>query len=347
MASSVDAHEPDTHAGDQHDHHHNPNLAHHFETPEQQFISGKLGMWLFLVQEVLFFSGLFCAYAVFRANHPEVFVYAHYYLDTYLGAINTAVLIFSSFTMAWGVRAAQLGQRKILIGCLAVTIACGFGFMGIKYVEYKAKFAHGLLPGYAFNPHLTPYESHMEHMGHPVHHGEEHGEDHDLDHDTAGAEGTAAEEAALLSENLAAEEHEEAATAVIDQAEDSAQADAEAADTPPTDPNAAVTPQSAAGSTLPPPGGQPSGLKDLTQDELVALQQPRNVQIFFGIYFVMTGLHGIHVVVGIGVLFWILGRSIRGDFDSGYFEPVDFVGLYWHLVDLVWIYLFPLLYLIN
>ena len=90
-----------------HDHDHPEFLAHHFETPKQQFESGKLGMWLFLATEVLLFGGLFCAYAVWRGNHPEMFKYGSQFLDTKMGAINTAVLILSSLTMAWGVTAAQ------------------------------------------------------------------------------------------------------------------------------------------------------------------------------------------------------------------------------------------------
>ena len=89
-----------------------PHLAHHFDTPEQQFNSAKIGMWVFLATELLMFGGLFCAYAVYRHNHPEVFLYAHHYLDKTWGAINTVVLITSSLTMAWGVRAAQLGQQQ-------------------------------------------------------------------------------------------------------------------------------------------------------------------------------------------------------------------------------------------
>ena len=95
-------------------HEHPKFLAHHFDTPEQQFDSGKLGVWLFLTTEILLFSGLFCAYAVYRANHPEVFIWAHAYLDKTLGALNTIVLIFSSFTMAWAVRAAQMGTKPAL-----------------------------------------------------------------------------------------------------------------------------------------------------------------------------------------------------------------------------------------
>src|SRR5687768_14433257 len=105
------------------DHHHHPHgnvhLAHHFDSPEQQYKSAKIGMWVFLATELLMFGGLFCAYSVYRHNHPEVFIYGHNYLDKFWGATNTVILLASSLTMAWGVRAAQLGQRTILIGCLA------------------------------------------------------------------------------------------------------------------------------------------------------------------------------------------------------------------------------------
>ena len=221
-------------------------LAHHFDTPAQQFQSGKLGMWLFLVQEILFFSGLFVAYAVFRARHPEVFHYAHQFLDTNMGALNTAVLITSSFTMAWGVRAAQLNKRRLTVALLGATFLLAGVFLLVKYLEYSHKFHAGLLWGRHFAPHelLTG--------------GGAHGE-----------------------------------------------------------------------------GGIP-----LPHDI-------KNVHIFFGIYFAMTGLHGLHVVVGMGVILWIMWRAARGDFNENYFGPVEYTGLYWHLVDLVWIYLFPLLYLIG
>ncbi len=145
----------DAHAhpsGKGHDPHENPYLAHHFETPRQQFESGKLGMWMFLATEVLLFSGLFCAYAVYRASHPEVFEWAHKYLNVWLGGTNTVVLICSSLTMAWAVRAAQLGQRRLLVACLCLTLLGGFTFLGIKYVEYKNKWEEGLLWAGKYNP---------------------------------------------------------------------------------------------------------------------------------------------------------------------------------------------------
>ena len=145
-------------SGDTIAHEHAPQLAHHFETPKQQFEAGKLGMWLFLSTEILLFSGLFCAYAVYRANHPEIFVYAHKYLDVTLGGINTVVLICSSLTMAWAVHCAQRGHQRGLVVLLALTLLCACGFLGIKYVEYQHKWKEGLLWGTRFEPKHEPGE---------------------------------------------------------------------------------------------------------------------------------------------------------------------------------------------
>lgn len=139
---------------DAHGHPDKPFLQHHFEDEEHQFDAGKLGIWAFLVTEVLFFSGLFCAYAIYRGMHPEVFTYASRALDTKWGAINTCVLLFSSLTAAWAVRNAQLGQKKLLVANLALTIACAFGFMGIKYVEYTHKFHLNIYPGVEASEYL-------------------------------------------------------------------------------------------------------------------------------------------------------------------------------------------------
>ena len=239
MSSEASTAEEHAHADDAHGHgHHGPKwLAHHFDTPAQQFDAAKIGMWAVLVQELLFFSGLFVAYGVYRSWYPEMFKAASHQLDKIMGATNTIVLLFSSFTAAMAVRSAQLGKQKATTRFILVTIGCACIFLVIKYFEYSHKFAGGLLPGRFFHPH-----------------------------------------AAHLVPN-----------------------------TPP----------------LPP-----------------------NTGSFFSIYFMMTGVHGVHVLVGIGVLIWILLRNMRGDFSKEFFTPVDIVALYWHLVDLVWIYLFPLLYLI-
>ncbi len=257
----------------------NPHLAHHFPDATTQFEAGKLGMWIFLATEILLFGGLFCAYAVYRANHPEIFVYAHHFLDKVLGGVNTAVLILSSLTMAWAVRAAQLGHQRALTRLLVATIALGFVFLGIKYVEYEHKWKEGLLPGTRFT--------------HP------------------------------LPEKPAA------------------------APSVPAEP-APTKPSSGEASIIAPAARGPAGLADPAAARSVAEPAvPRNVQIFFGIYFTMTGLHGLHVIAGMITLMWILRRALRGEFGPRYFTPVDLAGLYWHLVDLIWIYLFPLLYLIH
>lgn len=235
-------------------------LAHHFETHSQQFDAGKLGMWIFLLTEILLFGGLFCAYSVYRANHPSVFIDGAAFLDKNLGAANTCVLLFSSLTMAWGVRCAQKSQRRGLIVCLVLTLLCAGGFLGIKYVEYRHKWDDGLLWARQFDP---------------------------TDH---------AREAAAEHARERAEAEPKFATSL--------------------------------------------------SDAQKALSQKR-VGVFFSIYFLMTGLHGIHVLAGIGAITWILVRSVKGHFSSQYFGPVDFVALYWHVVDMVWIFLFPLLYLIH
>ncbi len=141
-----------SHGGPGHGHDHedavhaeNPHLQHHFDTPQQQFDAGKLGIWLFLVTEILFFSGLFCAYTIYRAEHPEVFIFAHYYLSATLGGVNTAVLILSSLTAAWAVRNAQLQQHRMLVVNILITIACAATFIVIHVNEYFEHYHAGLM----------------------------------------------------------------------------------------------------------------------------------------------------------------------------------------------------------
>src|SRR4051794_5984858 len=147
----------DAHADDHgHGHHGSRFIQHHYDDAQHQFDSGKLAIWLFLAQEVLFFSALFVAYVLYRVHHPEIYSYAHKYLDVKFGAINTGVLIFSSLTAAWAVRAAQLGQKKLLIACLATTILCALTFLGIKYIEYSHKVHEHILFGRYFDPCVSP-----------------------------------------------------------------------------------------------------------------------------------------------------------------------------------------------
>ncbi|RAP32749.1 cytochrome C oxidase subunit III [Candidatus Marinamargulisbacteria bacterium SCGC AG-410-N11] len=204
-------------------------VAHHFDNSEQEFNSAKLGMWAFLGQEILFFSGLFVAYIIFRMMHPEMFIYASKHLDWKMGALNTVILILSSFTMVMAVRSAQVNKLKQCVNYLIATFSFAGMFMVVKGFEYASKISHGYLPAKFFN----------------------------------------AESA-----------HE-------------------------------------------------------------------SLHIFFGIYFTMTGLHGLHVLVGMGLIIWLIIKAKKGHFYEDYYTPLEMVGLYWHLVDLIWIFLFPLLYLIG
>ena len=270
-------------------------LAHHFETPAQQFDAGKLGVWLFLLTEVLFFSGLFCAYSVFRSSRPEIFYYAHYFLDPRLGALNTCVLLVSSLTAALAVRNAQLAQRRRLILNIAITILCAVTFLGVKYVEYSHKIETGLLPGARFNPTEQLWETPAFKHQHPA--------------------------AARFAEQLRKRATEPG--------------------TPPM-PSELARPTREMLEPLFRAGvlGPHAEYQDLPS-------RPSNAHLFFSLYFFMTGLHGVHVLGGIALWSWLLVRAVRSDFGPSYFGPIDGAALYWHLVDLIWIYLFPLLYLIH
>jgi cytochrome c oxidase subunit 3 len=211
-------------------HHHPPALAHHFDDLEQQHEASALGMWVFLVTEVLFFGGLFLVYSIYRSWYPDAFAAASHELDITLGAINTAVLITSSLTMALAVHAAQLGQRQLLMLFLAVTLVLGGVFVGIKGVEYYHKYVEHHIPGPSF---------HFER------------------------------------------------------------------------------------------------------------EYIRHAQIFFSLYFLMTGLHALHMIIGFGILLFMLWWAWNGTVTAEYYSPIEISGLYWHFVDIVWIFLFPLLYLIG
>ncbi|MBC7794090.1 MAG: cytochrome c oxidase subunit 3 family protein [Clostridia bacterium] len=310
--STAAAHEPNDP-----EHDHDPNLAHHFDTPQQQFDSGKLGIWLFLIQEILFFSGLFCAYAVYRSNHPEVFEFAHRYLDWKLGGINTIVLLCSSLSAAWAVRSAQLGDKKWLVFNICFTICCAFGFLGIKYVEYAHKFHDGLLWGRNYDPHHPP---------------ETHGEEHAAVHSNEAAISKPAEAIGSRDQHAAASDTGDDHNTPV-------------GPTPSSGPHAAETGK--AGATAPNAAPSDGAAADARGGPHEKVESPRNTSVFFSIYFAMTGLHGIHVIAGIVVYVWLLIRALKGEFGPKHFAAIDFAALYWHLVDLVWIYLFPLLYLIR
>ncbi len=299
---------------------HQPQLAHHFDSQEQQFQTAKLGMWIFLATEILMFGGLFCAYAVYRSNHPDIFLYAHHFLDQNLGALNTIILLTSSLTMAWSVRAAQLGRRGLLVIMLLLTLLGGFGFIAVKAVEYQDKWQYKWV---GFHNMFYPGNESLR---------EEYFKSHGYDagHYEDGSDDTA--------------EQQIAATEQADLPADTS-----------SGPMAARTQQS-------PPSNGPDGLSDkylhtdqtdrtpvptnITYDELSENDRYR-VHLFFQIYFLLTGLHGVHVLVGMVLIFYLLVRAMKGHFSPGYYTPVDLIGLYWHLVDMIWIFLFPLLYLIH
>jgi cytochrome c oxidase subunit 3 len=206
-------------------------LAHHFDSLDQQREAATLGMWVFLVTEVLFFGGMFTVYAVYRNWYPEAFAAASHELDVTLGAINTAVLITSSLTMALAVHSAQLGKRQLIMVFLALTMILGATFLGIKGFEYYHKFVEHHVPGSDF--HFEPKE------------------------------------------------------------------------------------------------------------------HARHAQLFFSLYFLMTGLHALHMIIGFGIMLWMLWWTYRGTITMEYYSPIEISGLYWHFVDIVWIFLFPLLYLLG
>ena len=328
-------HDADGHG---HDHDHDPNLAHHFDTLDQQFDSAKVGMWVFLATEILMFGGLFVAYAYWRANHPRVFEFGAAELKWELGFTNTFILITSSFTMAWAVRASQLGQRKLCIWLLILTILGGFGFLGVKSFEYKAKYDHYLLVGTynRFYPEDHRWEGVPDEPAYQVeHHGADHADDLTADHtddahavavhaDAAGKQvAETADASPEHSQQVVAASAPAGLAATFETSERSPWADAE---------------EASAGDH----GSHKLGYEDLTPLDKQSIHQ------FFQIYFLMTGLHTIHVIIGMGVIFvYALLPAIRGRFGPKYFTPVDLSGLYWHLVDLIWIFLFPLLYLIH
>jgi cytochrome c oxidase subunit 3 len=335
--SAIDTHapEPGGHAEEAgHGHDHPPFLAHHWDTPQQQFEAGKLGMWLFLATEFLLFGGLFAAYAVYRHNHPALFEYGAQFLSVKYGGTNTAVLILSSLTMAMAVSAAQLGRRKTLIVLLALTFCGGAGFMCIKYIEYKAKFEDNIVWGTTF------YEPPKHGEGDPAAAAADPGESHD--------------EAADPEAGHAAEQERSDADASSAEASDAEEEPAV------EDVEGLLIPRSA----LPRASEAPQGLVPEAErqkaeeghaeahehghpDPRTDPNRPPNAHIFFGLYFCMTGLHGLHVLVGMSVIAWLIVRAAKGHFSAEYFTPVDLGGLYWHVVDVIWIFLFPLLYLIH
>jgi cytochrome c oxidase subunit 3 len=234
-------------------------------------------------------------------------------VDTILGGVNTCVLILSSLTMAVGVRAAQTNKKGLLSICLALTLAGAIGFLVIKYFEYTHKFHENLKWGQAF------YE--------PV--------------NAADAAAVKVEQKPIENPVLAIASPNPSAGAVPVAMTALPPVDKSAILAPSAGPDGVATTAMVVAST------EPAHIHHSGEAHLLDPALPPNTHRFFAIYYIMTGLHGIHVVIGVGVIGWLLIGSLRGRYNSDYYAPVDFVGLYWHVVDLVWIFLFPLFYLIH
>jgi cytochrome c oxidase subunit 3 len=370
---------------DDHHHDHGEFIAHHFDGgAEQQFDSGKLGIWLFLVTEVLFFSGLFVAYTLYRNHHPEIFDQAHVFLDKYLGGLNTIVLLFSSLTMALAVRAAQLGRNKNCGTYILITMVCAAMFLGVKAVEYSHKWDMGILVTSGFDltydapklmnvggielskylvwlsavpavllvgfvvasivglltarPNMSKFM-----LGLAV---------------TVGGYFLGAAVGHIYMEAKHAAEHDAAHAAIISPMADSIQPVALLLEDDEHKEGDHTGEEHKAGEHGEGEHADGHGASDGHDHAdhgpmVYDAHHPdpeklsRDVGIFFSIYYCMTGLHAIHIIAGIAALAWVYWRCILGHWRTDYFGPVDYVGLYWHLVDLIWIYLFPLLYLID
>jgi cytochrome c oxidase subunit 3 len=236
-------------AAGEHDEH-PPFLLHHFNSVEQQADSANFAMWLFILSEVMMFSGLYTAFLVYRSWYHPAFVAASHQLSVGLGGLNSVLLILSSFTMVMGVWCAQTRRKGALVLCLSLTFILGMGFLGIKSMEYAEKIEKHHVPGFHYN--LSSF----------------------LDPDSDAA-------------------------------------------------------------------------ARLAGDKPLPLDLARNTEIYFSLYFAMTGMHALHMIVGMGILVFMIYRAQTGAYTSGHPTFVKNFALYWNLVDIVWIYLFALLYLVS
>ena len=326
------------------DHGHPKHLGHHWDNSVQQFEAGKLGMWLFLATEVLLFGGLFCAYAVWRANHPEIFKYGSQFLSTTWGAINTCVLLTSSLTMAMAVTYAARGRMKAVVLCLLLTLMGAGGFMTIKYVEYSHKFHEGFFPGMNFYspPHASELWLPLEETAAVV-------KAETLAGEQAGSIALAAEmkaRAELPPGPAEAQSWNKPAAGIGPAGLTTDQQAMDMAEMSVFLPPSVLGNLEDLGAELAYAGHHKAGTPVVLPHPLQDPDRPVNAQKFFTIYFLMTGLHGIHVIGGGIVITWLLILTLRRRFSGEYYTPIDLGGLYWHIVDVIWIFLFPLFYLI-
>jgi cytochrome c oxidase subunit III len=298
---------------DTHDHYHPPGLQHQFEDMKQQEESVSLGMWAFLVQEIMFFGGLFTVYLVFRSRYPMAFAAGSNHLDVVMGFANTLVLIVSSLTMALAVFYAQKGNRNMQVIMIILTMFFGAVFLGVKAYEYTDKYNHGLVPFAGLNRRIKE-EVEIEPKG-------------TVERPT----GTEMESRQRNSLEAPKEEHHANPHGefqwVGENYEKSVEIITEARD------KGYLTKYEQIGY--------------YSNGELDQNKVRDKVRIFYWIYFVMTGLHALHMIIGLGLMTWLLIIAWRGTFSADYYSPVEISGLYWHFVDIVWIFLFPLLYLLG
>ncbi len=239
-----------------------PPVYFQYEDIDQQQETYVVGMWAFLVTEVMFFGALFLTYTIYRWKYQEDFYNFHHQLSWRLGGLNTTILLISSLFAALAVHFAQKNKTKLQLGMLAVTIVCAIGFLGVKSIEYGAKFEHHLFPNTSFVYGESAHEAYTKDVG--------------------------------------------------------------------------ELKQGFFGETV----------EKVDGPEVKQEGNPPHARIFFSLYFVMTGLHAVHVIVGIIVisaLMFLIWRKAPTITD---YIPTEMVCLYWHFVDLVWIFLYPLFYLI-
>ena len=272
-------------------------VSHQFEDIDQQNESYIVGMWTFLVTEIMFFGALFLAYSVYRVLYYQAYLDAHRFLSIPWGTVNTFVLLSSSLAMALAVHAHQQNNKKALIGLLSFVVLCSFAFLGVKTIEYGSKFREGLFPGPHFDYALANEEYAKEHPG-SVHEGAD---------GTTVVEGQNGEPAVTFQAKPAVGFNTQIASL------------------------------------------EGTGIAQATESSaaLAARARSNKAQLFFCLYFVMTGLHAVHIIVGILMMVFLAVMAAKNSPVVDDYMPTELVGLYWHFVDIVWIFLFPMMYLIS
>jgi cytochrome c oxidase subunit 3 len=298
-----------------HDHYHPPGLQHQFEDMGQQAESDSIGMWMFLVQEIMFFGGLFTVYLVFRSKYPMAFAAGSNHLNVYWGAANTVVLIVSSLTMALAVHYAQLGKRNAQVFLIIATMILGSVFLGVKAVEYTAKYYEGIVPVKGLNLR-TPKEKTAN--GQSL---------NTIPSDQASETKQSLDSQDVVEKKEGDHNEHKYVNPTADFVWEDTSLVAQARD-----------------------GGYLTADEKIgyfSNGEIDGSKFRDKVRIFFWIYFAMTGLHALHMIIGLGIMSWLLWKAWKGTFTAEFFAPVEMSGLYWHFVDIVWIFLFPLLYLLG